>query len=138
MNLNKNDCIEYNNNNESSQEVFISYVIDSKNKLTKDNLAFFGEELSKYFNVQKDTEKDTSSDITNTINKENNSTKLMNILIDQLLQKYDKEAKEAFDVCRNISFQYIKQKNNLKQEKNKLEECINYLYQKKKSVLEYH
>ena len=132
MNLNKNDCIEYNNNNESSQEVFISYVIDSKNKLTKDNLAFFGEELSKYFNVQKDTEKDTSSDITNTINKENNSTKLMNILIDQLLQKYDKEAKEAFDVCRNISFQYIKQKNNLKQEKNKLEECINYLYQKKK------
>ena len=128
MNLNKNDCIEYNNNNESSQEVFISYVIDSKNKLTKDNLAFFGEKLSKYFNVQKDT----SSDTTNTINKENNSTKLMNILIDQLLQKYDKEAKEAFDVCRKISFQYIKQKNNLKQEKNKLEECINYLYQKKK------
>ena len=130
MNLNKNDSIDY-NNNELLEEGFISYVIDSKNKLTKENLKFFGEELSKYFNMQKDDDKATS-DITNTINKENNSTKLMNNLIDQLLQKYDKEANEAFDVCRKISSQYIKQKNNLNEEKNKVEEYINYFYQKKK------
>ena len=132
MDLNRKESLKQSdiNNNDILKVEDYAYIIDSKNKLKLEDLNKFNDDLSKYFGMQSDLSEDIVNQSTNSstnnslvnLNLENNSQKLMNILIEKLFPKCNLD---GFLICKKLTTQYFK-KNSI--EKNKLEECVNYIY----------
>ena len=135
MNLNKKENIKQIdniiNNNENSKDEEYAYIIDSKNALKRENLKTMNEDLLKFFGLQLDTSEEdiinlsTNSSITNSAGNaslDNNAQKLMHIFTEKLFPKCNLD---GFLISRKLSTQYFKK---IVLDKNKLEECINFIY----------
>ena len=136
MDLNKKNYIN-DDNTISSEDKY--YIIDSKNSLEIENTKNIGEELGKIFGAQLDTNEEdlfnqsTNSSMTNSIgnaNIDSNAQKLLNIFIEKLFPKCNLD---GFLISKKLSSQYFK-KNEVN--KNKIEECINFIYSNKQ-ILSY-
>ena len=131
MNLNKNNIlknIDY-NNNENTKENY-QFIIDSKNVLKIENTKNVDENLGKYFGTQIDpSEEDlinqsTSSSMTVSIgnaNNENSIQKLLFIFNEKLFPKCNLD---SFLISKKIAIKYFKKFN---ENKDKIEECINFI-----------
>jgi hypothetical protein len=143
MNLEQKDSLKQiilndNNNNVIKEEEYISYVIDSKNKLTKENIKNYDEELMKYFNMKEDsTEEDIvnkpiNSSNNNSVKSMNNSMKLMKCLVEKLLKNF---SKDEFELCLKLSREYFK-KSFERKSKKKIDDCINFICSKQIKYLD--
>ena len=148
MNLKKKESskniINNNNNNDIKKEGSVTYIIDSKNIQKKENIKNYNEELSKFFNKKIDSKEEdevnesTNSSTTNTTNSNNKSTHstntskiLMRILIEKLFPKRQNKEFNSFNICKMISSGYFEKHSDMKKENNKIEECVNFIYEKK-------
>lgn len=137
MNLNNNDInnqIIENKINEKEEMYY--YIIDSKNILKKEDENTINENIPKYFGISSNeiNEEDlinkstttTSSNTTSLSNKnvDNNSQKLMKVFIEKLYPNCNKD----FIISKKISSQFYKNNN---EDKNRLENSINYFYNKR-------
>ena len=122
------------NNNENSKEEEYAYIIDSKNILKKEDLKNMNEDLLKFFGLQLDTSEEdiinqsTNSSTTNSVGNaslDNNSQKIMHILNEKLFPKCNLD---GFLISKKLSVQYFKK---ITVDKNKIEECINFIYSHK-------
>ena len=138
MSLNKKENIKQIeniiNNNETIKEEEYAYIIDSKNILKKENLKNMNENLFKFFGLQLDTSDEdivnqsTKSSINNSVGNaslDNNAQKLMHIFTERLFPKCNLD---GFLISRKLSANYFKK---IMVDKNKIEECINYIYSHK-------
>jgi len=131
MNLKNNDKI-----NEKEEY----YIIDSKNILKIEDQNDINENISKYFGISSNeiNEEDlfnkstTSSNATSYSNKniDNNSHKLMKVFIEKL---YPNSSNDFFSISKKISSQFYKNNN---EDKNRLEQSIDFFYNKK-TVFQY-
>ena len=139
MNLNNNDInnqIIENKINEKEEMYY--YIIDSKNILKIEDENNINENISKYFGIPSNeiNEEDlinkstttTSSNTTSLSNKnvDNNSQKLMKVFIEKLHPNCNKD----FIISKKISSQFYKNNN---EDKNRLENSINYFYNKRQN-----
>ena len=139
MNLNNNDInnqIIENKINEKEEMYY--YIIDSKNILKIEDENNINENISKYFRIPSNeiNEEDlinkstttTSSNTTSLSNKnvDNNSQKLMKVFIEKLHPNCNKD----FIISKKISSQFYKNNN---EDKNRLENSINYFYNKRQN-----
>ena len=140
MNLKDNDInnqIIENKNNEKEEMYY--YIIDSKNILNIEEQNNINENISKYFGISSNeiNEEDlfnkstttTSSNTTSYSNKnlDNNSLKLMKVFIEKLLPNCNND---YFIISKKISSQFYKSNN---EDKNRLENSINYFYNKRQN-----
>ena len=143
MSLNKKNSlknIEYNNSDNIKEEEEYSYIIDSKNILEMEKTKKLNDDLGKYFGVQLDTSEEdlinqsTSSSMTNSVgntNIESNNQKLMHIFIEKLFPKCNSD---FFIISKKLAIKYSK---SINENKNKLEDCINYLYNNRQKLIYY-
>lgn len=139
MNLNNNDInnqIIENKINEKEEMYY--YIIDSKNIFKIEEENNINENISKYFGIPSNeiNEEDlinkstttTSSNTTSLSNKnvDNNSQKLMKVFIEKLHPNCNKD----FIISKKISSQFYKNNN---EDKNRLENSINYFYNKRQN-----
>ena len=139
MNLKDNDInnqIIENKINEKEEMYY--YIIDSKNILKIEDENNINENISKYFGIPSNeiNEEDlinkstttTSSNTTSLSNKnvDNNSQKLMKVFIEKLHPNCNKD----FIISKKISSQFYKNNN---EDKNRLENSINYFYNKRQN-----
>ena len=122
------------NNNENSKEEEYAYIIDSKNILKKEDLKNMNEDLLKFFGLQLDTSEEdiinqsTNSSTTNSVGNaslDNNSQKIIHIFNEKLFPKCNLD---GFLISKKLSVQYFKK---ITVDKNKIEECINFIYSHK-------
>ena len=138
MNLNKKENIKQIENiitnNENAKEEEYAYIIDSKNILKRENLKNMNEDLLKFFGLQLDTSEEdivnqsTNSSTTNSVGNgslDNNTQKIIHIFTEKLFPKCNLD---GFLISRKLSTQYFKR---IAADKNKIEECVNYIYSNK-------
>ena len=143
MNLNKKNNlknIEYNNKDNIKEEEY-SYIIDSKNILKIEKTKKLNEDLGKYFGFQIDVNEEelvnqsTSSSMTssvgNTIVEWNNIQKLIHIFTEKLFPKCNLD---SFVISKKLAIKYSR---TINENKNKLEECINYIYNNRQKLTYY-
>ena len=143
MNLNKKNIlknIEYNNNDNIKEEEY-SYIIDSTNILKIEKTKKLNEDFGKYFGFQIDVNEDdlinqsTSSSMTNSAGntnvESNNIQKLIHIFAEKLFPKCNLD---YFTISKKLAIKYSK---SINENKNKLEECINYLYNNRQKLTYY-
>ena len=139
MNFNKKENIKQIeniiNNNEKEKEEEYAYIIDSKNILKRENVKNMNEELLKFFGFQLDTSEEeivtlsTNSSITTSVgnaNLDNNIQKIIHIFTEKLFPKCNLD---GFLISKKLATQYFK---NITVDKNKIEECVNFIYSHKK------
>ena len=126
---------KYSDNDKNKPEEEYVYIIDSKNVLEIDKQKNFGEEFGKIFSPQLDTSEEDivnqsiNSSITNSVgnaNIESNVTKLINIFTEKMFPKCNLD---GYLISKKLSSQYFKK---IEINKNKIEECINFIYSNKK------
>ena len=135
MNLNKKENIKqienFINNNENAKEEEYAYIIDSKSILKKENLKNMNEDLLKFFGLQLDTSEEdiinqsTNSSTTNSVGNaslDNNGPKIIHVFTEKLFPKCNLD---GFLISKKISANYFKK---IMVDKNKIEECINFIY----------
>ena len=135
MNLNKKENIKqienFINNNENAKEEEYAYIIDSKSTLKKENLKNMNEDLLKFFGLQLDTSEEdiinqsTNSSTTNSVGNaslDNNGPKIIHVFTEKLFPKCNLD---GFLISKKISANYFKK---IMVDKNKIEECINFIY----------
>jgi hypothetical protein len=124
---------------DNTKEDDYEYIIDSKNILKIESTKKLNEEFGKYFGIQIDTSEEdiinqsTNSSMTNSVgntNIDNNIQKLMFIFTEKLFPKCNLD---GFQISKKLGTKYIKKIN---ENKNKLEECINYFFYNKQ-ILKY-
>ena len=137
MNLNNNNDsknIDYNSNDNIKEEEY-SYIIDSKNILKMEKTKKINENLGKYVGVQMDSSEEdiinlsTNSSMTGNTNVEyNNIQKLIHIFTEKLFPKCNLD---GFSISKKLATKYSKKLN---ENKNKIEECINYIYNNRQKL----
>ena len=132
---NDNKSINYISNENIKEEEYL-YIVDTKNILKIDKSKNVYEEIAKFFGLQLDTEEDlinqsTNSSMTNSVgntNLDTNGQKLFQILTEKL---YPKCNLDGFLISKKLSSQYFKKYTI---DNNKLEDCINYIYNDKHKI----
>ena len=124
-------------NIENIKDEEYTYIIDSKNILRIYKSKNINEDLGKYFGLQLDTSEEdiinqsTNSSMTNSVGNtslDNNAQKLMHMFTEKL---YPKCNLDCFLISKKLSTQYFK-KNPI--DKNKIEDCVNYIHNKKLNI----
>ena len=122
---------------ENIKEEEYLYIVDTKNILKIDKSKNIYEDLGKFFGLQLDTSEEdlinqsTNSSMTNSVgnaNLETNGQKLFQILIEKL---YPKCNLDSFIISKKLSTQYFKKYSI---DNNKLEDCVNYIYNEKHKI----
>ena len=136
MDLNKKNYID--NDNSKPEEEYI-YTIDSKNILEINKKKNFGEKFGKSCgSILLDTSEEdlinqsTNSSITSSagnVNLDSNAQKLMNIFTEKMFPKCNLD---SFLISKKLSSQYFKK---IEINKNKIEECINFIYSNKQKFV---
>ena len=141
MNLKNNDInnqIIENKINEKEEMYY--YIIDSKNILNIEEQNNINENISKYFGLPSNEineedlfNKSTTTNSSNTTsfsnkNIDNNSLKLMKVFIEKFYPNCNNN--DYFIICKKISSQFYKNNN---EDKNRLENSINYFYNKRQN-----
>ena len=131
-----NKSINYISNENIKEEEYL-YIVDTKNILKIDKSKNIYEEIAKFFGLQLDTSEEdlinqsTNSSMTNSVgntNLDTNGQKLFQILTEKL---YPKCNLDGFLISKKLSTQYFKK---YAIDNNKLEDCVNYIYNDKHKI----